>query len=189
MQRALLPQQRDDSILCRRWGSCVRIPGSLRRPLFPVAGIGLWRRVRLRRHAGKKRTGQPRALGFSPAATFRGFPCQMVGLHAKVTQWAGKVFQHIFRRENRFGPLPDKLLAAEALTGQGRSRYGIDFPPLLQRQARGDEGPGTAGGLHHDHAQRKTADDAVADREIFPQGRCAGSKFRDQQALCRHPVI
>lgn len=62
-------------------------------------------------HAGKKRTGQPRALGFSPAATFCGFPCQMVGLHAKVTQWAGKVFQHIFRREHRLGPLPDKLLA------------------------------------------------------------------------------
>ena len=62
--------------------------------------------------------------------------------------------------------LTHQILTAKAMGIQRRPRHGVHFAVLLQSQPRRDKTARPLGGLHHQHSQRKPADNAVADGEI-----------------------
>ena len=59
---------------------------------------------------------------------------------------------------------------------------GEDIAILLEREARRDARTGIFSGFYDQHADRHSAEDAVADGKILGSGKAAEGKFGDQSA-------
>ena len=98
-------------------------------------------------------------------------------VYAKRPQLLGQIAQHVLRAKYGTRALTHKILTSQAMGIKRRPRHCIDLAVLLQRQPRRYEAARPLGGLHHQHTQRKPADNAVADGKIARMRYSAGRKF------------
>lgn len=94
--------------------------------------------------------------------------------------------QDIVNIENWPRALAHKILAANAMAVQRRSRHGKDFAVLIQGIFCGDQASGLPGGLNYDNGQGKTADQPVTYGKVVAIRRGAGRELADKQSIARH---
>ncbi len=75
--------------------------------------------------------------------------------------------QYVIGVFDQLGPLLDQKMGAGALEGINAARHGEYIAALVQGRRCGNQGTAVPGGLHNDRPPAQSADDPVADGEIF----------------------
>ena len=76
----------------------------------------------------------------------------------------------------------DEKVRPEGVSRSDVAGHGVNFPALLQREPRRNQRAGVLRRLHDDDPQAQPADDAVAVRKIFGDGRSPQRELRDERA-------
>ena len=84
--------------------------------------------------------------------------------------FGGKLLEDIFPGGDEFGSLLDESVGRPCEFVGDVSGNGEDFPALLKGATGGDAGATEFAGLHDQDATGKSADNAVAQREIVGRG-------------------
>ena len=94
----------------------------------------------------------------------------------------GKIRKDVGEGKDRLRAITDELLATFGIFRADAAGHGVDGAVLLKREPGGDEAAAAEGGFHDYDAERKAADDPVADGEMPGVRKRSGRVFRNEQA-------
>ena len=89
-------------------------------------------------------------------------------------------FPNIIPGGDQLGTLFDKGVRPPGILVGHVAGHRVDVAPLLQSATRGDASSAIFGSFDHEHTDRETADDPVADRKVLRCGESGNGEFGNQ---------